>query len=71
MDFARAKLDCATKKTRDSLDAIRKQAEDKAKEKLADIGIDTTLSIKNVKNTLKKRVTDTLKKKVIKKLFGN
>ncbi len=71
-DFAKAKLDSATKKTRDSLNVIKKQAEDKAKEKLADIGIDTTnLNIQNVKDTLKKRVSDTLKKKLIKKLFGN
>lgn len=71
-DFARAKLDSATQKTKDSLNAIKKQVEDKAKEKLADAGIDTAnLSIKNAKDTLKKRVTDSLKKKVIKKLFGN
>ena len=71
-DFAQAKFDSATKKTKDSLNAIKKQAEDKAKEKLADAGIDTTnLSIKNAKDTIKKRVTDTLKKKVIKKLFGS
>jgi len=71
-DFAQAKLDSATQKTKDSLNAIKKQVEDKAKEKLADAGIDTAnLSIKNAKDTLKKRVTDTLKKKVIKKLFGN
>ncbi len=71
-DFAKAKLDSATQKTKDSLNAIKKQVEDKAKEKLADAGIDTAnLSIKNAQDTLKKRVTDTLKKKVIKKLFGN
>ncbi len=71
-DFAKNQLDSAKKKTMDSLNVIKKQAEDKAKEKLADAGIDTVnLSIKNAKDTLKKRVTDTLKKKVIKKLFGN
>ncbi len=71
-DFAKAKLDSAKQKTIDSLNVIKKQAEDKAKEKLADAGIDTTnLSIKNAKDTLKKRVVDSLKKKAIKKLFGN
>lgn len=71
-DFAKAKLDSATQKTRDSLNAIKKQAEDKVKEKLADAGIDTTnLKIENAKDTLMKKVTDTLKKKIIKKLFGN
>lgn len=64
-DFAKAKLDSATKKTRDSLDAVKKQAEEKAKEKLANAGIDTTnLNIKNAKDTLKERVKDTLKKKL-------
>jgi hypothetical protein len=71
-DFAKNQLDSAKKKTMDSLNVIKKQVEDKAKEKLADAGIDTAnLSIKNAKDTLKKRVTDSLKKKVIKKLFGN
>jgi hypothetical protein len=71
-DFAKNQLDSAKKKTMDSLNVIKKQAEDKVKEKLADAGIDTlNLSIKNAKDTLKKRATDTLKKKVIKKLFGN
>ncbi|MGQ0739806.1 MAG: hypothetical protein ACT4OJ_12175 [Bacteroidota bacterium] len=71
-DFVKAKLDSATKKTRDSLEAVKKQVEDKAKEKLANAGIDTTnLTIKNVKDTLKERVKDTLKKKIIKKLLGN
>ena len=71
-DFAQSKLDSAKKKTVDSLNVIKQQAEDKAKEKLADLGIDTAnLNIKNAKDTLKKRVTDTLKKKAIRKLFGN
>lgn len=71
-DFAKAKLDSATKKTRDSLDAVKKQAEEKAKEKLADIGIDTThLTIKNAKDTIKERVKDTLKKKLKNVLLKN
>ncbi|MBI5857104.1 MAG: hypothetical protein HZB42_05600 [Sphingobacteriales bacterium] len=71
-DFVKAKLDSATQKTRDSLNAIKKQAEDKVKEKLSDAGIDTSnLKIENAKDTLLKNVTDTLKKKLIKKLFGN
>lgn len=71
-DFVKAKLDSATQKTRDSLNAIKKQAEDRVKEKLADAGIDTAnLKIENAKDTLMKKVTDTLKKKIIKKLFGN
>ena len=64
-DFAKAKLDSATKKTRDSLEVIKKQAEEKVKEKLAQTGIDTAnLNLKNAKDTLKKRLTDTLKKKL-------
>jgi len=71
-DFVKAKLDSATKKTRDSLDAMKKQAEEKAKEKLANSGIDTTnLTIKNVKDTLKKRAADTLKKKLKNIIKGN
>ncbi|MGB3155252.1 MAG: AsmA-like C-terminal region-containing protein, partial [Chitinophagaceae bacterium] len=71
-DFAQAKLDSAAKKTKDSLNAVKKQVEDKAKEKLAEVGIDTTnLSIKNAKDTLKKRATDTLKKKIKKFIGGN
>lgn len=71
-DFAKAKLDSAKQKTADSLNVIKKQGEDKLKEKLADIGIDTAnLNLKNAKDTLQKRVTDTLKKKIIKKLFEN
>ncbi len=71
-DFVKAKIDSATKKTRDSLDAIKKQMEEKAKEKLANAGIDTTnLSIKNAKDTLKKRATDTLKKKLKNFIKGN
>jgi hypothetical protein len=71
-DFAKAKLDSATKKTKDSLNVIRKQAEDKVKEEMAHAGLDTTnLSIKNAKDTMMKRATDSLKKKVLRKLFGN
>ncbi|MFZ1263342.1 MAG: AsmA-like C-terminal region-containing protein [Chitinophagaceae bacterium] len=71
-NFAQAKLDSAAKKTKDSLNAVKKQVEDKAKEKLAEVGIDTTnLSIKNAKDTLKKRATDTLKKKIKKFIGGN
>jgi AsmA-like C-terminal region len=69
-DFAKAKLDSAKKKTTDSLNMIKKQGEDKLKEKLADIGIDTAnLNLNNVKDTLKKRVADSLKKKIFKKLL--
>lgn len=64
-DFAKAKLDSATQKTRDSLDALKKLAEEKANEKLANAGIDTNnLNIKNAKDTLKERIKDTLKKKL-------
>ncbi len=71
VDFVKAKLDSATKKTRDSLEAIKKQVEDKAKEKLADKGIDTTnLRIETVKDTIKKRATDTLKSKLKKMIKG-
>jgi hypothetical protein len=71
-DFVQTKLDSAKQKAIDSLNVIKKQAEDKLKEKLADKGLDTTnLSVKNVKDTLKKRVTDSLKKKLKDKLFGN
>jgi hypothetical protein len=53
-DFAKAKLDSATKKTRDSLEAVKKQVEEKAK-KLANAGVDTTnLTIKNAKIPLRK-----------------
>jgi vacuolar-type H+-ATPase subunit H len=70
-DFLQAKLDSAKQKTKDSLNVIKKQAEDKAKEKMANAGIDTAnLSIKNAKDTLMKRVTDSLKKKALRKLFG-
>ena len=66
-DFAKAKLDSAKQKTTDSLNKIKQQAEEKAKEKMAEIGIDTTnLNLKNAKDTLKKRATDTLKKKLFK-----
>ena len=72
VDFVKAKLDSATQKTRDSLQAVKKQVEDKAKEKLADKGIDTTnLRIETVKDTIKKRATDTLKKKIKKYIIGN
>jgi hypothetical protein len=71
-DFAKNQLDSAKKKTLDSLNVIKKQAENKLKEKLADAGLDTVnLSIKNAKDTLKKRVEDSIKKKLIKKIFGN
>ena len=71
-DFVKAKIDSATKKTRDSLDAIKKQMEEKAKEKMANAGIDTTnLTIKNAKDTLKERVKDTLKKKLKNFIKGN
>ncbi len=72
VDFVKAKLDSATQKTRDSLQAVKKQVEDKAKEKLADKGIDTTnLRIETVKDTIKKSATDTLKKKIKKYIIGN
>ncbi len=71
VDFVKAKLDSATKKTRDSLEAVKKQVEDKAKEKLADKGIDTTnLRIETVKDTIKKRAADTLKSKLKKMIKG-
>jgi hypothetical protein len=71
-DFLLAKLLGDKQKTNDSLNVVKKQAEEKAKEKMADAGIDTAnLSVKNVKDSLLKRTTDTLKKKLLKKLFGN
>ena len=78
VDFAKAKADSLKQKTIDSLNVIKKQAEQKAKEKLAEKGIDTTnLSIKNAKDTIINRVTDTLKrratdslKRKLKKLLG-
>lgn len=72
VDFVKAKLDSATKKTRDSLNAVKQQVEEKAKEKLAEKGIDTTnLHIENIKDTIKKRAVDTLRKKVKKYILGN
>ena len=63
IDFAKAKADSLKQKNKDSLNVIKIQAEQKAKEKLAEKGIDTAnLNIKNVKDTLLNRVTDTLKK---------
>jgi hypothetical protein len=78
IDFAKAKADSLKIKTKDSLVVVKKQAEQKVKEKLAEKGIDTTnVTIGNikdtvigrVKDTIKKRATDTLKKK-IKGLLG-
>ena len=63
-DFAKAKADSLLQKTKDSLNAVKNKAEQKAKEELAQKGIDTTnLNIKNAKDTLVKRVTDSLKKR--------
>lgn len=63
-DFAKDKSDSLLKKTKDSLNAVKNKAEQKAKEELAQKGIDTTnLNIKNAKDTLVKRVTDSLKKR--------
>jgi hypothetical protein len=74
-DFAKSKSDSLKIKTKDSLIAIKKQAEQKAKEKLAEKGIDTTnININNAKDTILKRVTDTFKKKAtdtIKKRIRN
>lgn len=74
-DFAKAKADSLKKKATDSLNIVKNQAEQKAKQKLAEKGIDTTnLNIKNAKDTIVKRATDTLKKKVtdsLKKKFKN
>ena len=77
-DFAKAKADSLKQKAKDSLNVIKSKAEQKAKEALAEKGIDTAnLNIKNAKDTIVKRVTDTLKKKAkdslkskIKKLFN-
>ena len=70
-NFVKAKLDSAKQKATDSLNMIKQQAEDKVKEKMAEIGIDTAnLNLNNVKDTMKKRVVDSLKKKIFKKLIG-
>ena len=64
VDFAKAKADSLKQKAKDSLIVVKNKAEQKAKEELAQKGIDTTnLNIKNAKDTIIKRVTDTLKKK--------
>lgn len=71
VDFVKAKLDSATRKTRDSINAVKIQVEEKAKEKLAEKGIDTTnLHIETVKDTIKKRAADTLKSKLKKLIKG-
>jgi hypothetical protein len=65
IDFAKAKADSLKQKAKDSLNIIKNKAEQKAKEELANKGIDTAnLNIKNAKDTVVKRVTDTVKKKV-------
>ncbi len=65
MDFAKAKADSLKQKTKDSLNIIKTQAEQKVKEKLAAKGIDTVnLNIKNAKDTIVQRVTDTIKTRV-------
>jgi hypothetical protein len=77
-DFAKAKADSLKQKATDSLNVIKNLAEQKAKEKLAEKGIDTAgLNIKNVKDTLVQRVTDTIKTRTkdslrskLKKLLG-
>jgi AsmA-like C-terminal region len=77
-DFAKAKADSLKQKATDSLNVIKNQAEQKLKEKLAEKGIDTAgVSIKNAKDTIVKRVTDTLKtrgkdsiKSKLRKLLG-
>lgn len=65
IDFAKAKADSLKMKTKDSLVVVKQHAEQKAKEKLAEKGIDTTnVTIGNMKDTVIERVKDTVKKKV-------
>lgn len=75
VDFVKAKADSLKQKAKDSLNAVKAQAEQKVKEKLAEKGIDTAnLNIKNAKDTIINRVTDTLKKRAtdsLKKKFKN
>lgn len=64
LDFAKARADSLKIKTRDSLMLVKQQAEQKAKEKLAEKGIDTSgLHLNNMKDTVLERVKDTVKKR--------
>jgi hypothetical protein len=74
-DFVKAKADSLKQKATDSLNVIKKQAEQKAEEKvketMANAGIDTTnLHIKNATDTLKKRAKDSVKSKLKKLIFN-